>query len=340
MPATYVRASAGPTRLRRWSATAVLLVVLAGVSVGCGDGDDAGAVRRSQGGPFLNLSEVRSVLERGELELVQTGGSRDYARGHDSSLLEVVRYESNTGREFDVLVFATQRAARQALPSLLDGDDASAARAANVVAVFPERFSEVDTYRAVAAAMRRLRNACAGTSDDERLRRLCFGGDRGVRPRGEGVDRDEAAAVERPVVVGGLRYEPVIARRLNSYIKPDSEMLSGRRPDDGKLWFGVFVRVCNDSGQTRTPSERMALVDAFGGRVERSRVLRKANPFAYTARPIESDRCLPAPASVAARVNDGALVLFETTSDFLSNRPIALEVTGEDGGRGRVVLDV
>lgn len=160
-------------------------------------------------------------------------------------------------------------------------------------------------------------------------------------PQGEGVDRDEAEEAEDVIVVDGLRYDPLIARRLNPNIGPDSKMLSGRRPPAGRSWFGVFLRVCNEhGGKTRTPSGRLALVDAFGERREPYE-LPPDNPFGYDPRAIEPERCLPRDGSVAEQVNGGALVLFAVSRAYLSNRPIALEVTGDGDTprRMRVVLE-
>lgn len=155
-----------------------------------------------------------------------------------------------------------------------------------------------------------------------------------VPPPGEGVDRDEAQDHEEPIVVGGLHYDPLLARRLNPNIAPDEALVSGRAPPEGKIWFGVFLRVCNRGDRTRTPSERLALVDAFGRRTRPSGVLAAENPFAYRPSALQAGDCLPRPGSIAER-NDGALVLFAVSPELLEDRPVALEVDDE-----RVVLDV
>ena len=340
------RAGVRPNRLRCHAVAVLLLLLLgSGLLVACGGDDDDRAPRSADArAPHLSLAEVESVLERGRLGVVRTGGADRSPLGDvPARLVESARYASQSGREFDVYVFASERDARRALSAILPRDEeaSSEARAANVVAVFPQRFREQDAYRAAASAMRRLRSACTpGGAGQQRLRRLCFSADGGVPPEGEGVDRDEAAASERPVVVDGLRYEPVIARRLNHHIEPDSELLSGRAPSDGTQWLGVFLRVCNDGDATRTSSARLALVNAFGGRLRPSDALPDGNPFVYRTTAIEPDTCLPRAGSTAARVSDGVLVPFEAGSDFVEGRPIALEVVGDGGRRQRVVVDL
>ncbi len=312
-------------------------------AVGCGE--DAGSADDSLGERlFVSLSEAESVVEEGPLAVVRTGGDGGIG-GVDGepdlddrqTLVEAARYETQSGREFDVLVFATVAAARDAAPAVIDLEDGeSGIRAANVIAVFPQPFMQVDAYRAVGRALRRLRMACdPGDGGDARLRRICAGEPRSVPPPGEGVDRDEAQDEQEAIVVGGLRYDAQIARRLNPNIAPDRAMLSGRAPPAGKVWFGVFVRVCNRGDQVRTSSERMALVDAFGQRIEPSDVLAPINAFAYKSRAIRPGECLPRTGSVAERVGDGSLVLFAAAADLLGDPPVALEVRGK-----RLILDL
>ncbi len=138
----------------------------------------------------------------------------------------------------------------------------------------------------------------------------------------------------------GLHYDLLTARKLNPNIAPDEDLLSGRRPPEGKVWFGVFLRVCNRGDKRRTASGRLALVDAFGDRVRPSTALPDTNPFAYDPRAIEPEACLPAEGSAAERTVDGALVLFAVPEQFGRNRPLALEVTASGGARKRVILDL
>ncbi len=173
--------------------------------------------------------------------------------------------------------------------------------------MFPRPFNEVDAYRAVARALRRLRIACdPGGKGDARLRRICTDDKEAVPPPGEGVDRDEAQDEKAPIVVGGLHYDPQIARRLNPKIALDKAMLSGRTPPPGKVWFGVFVRVCNRSEQVRTSSDRLALVDAFGQRTQPSDLLAPINAFALQE-PDDQARRVPTADRLGRRAHRGRL---------------------------------
>lgn len=323
-------------------AAVIALVLLGAALMGCGDEDSTSRSPQQQE-PHLTVAEIESELERGSLALVRTGGG-DTSADRDG-LVDLVEFEDQSNRQFELFVWESVAIAQRELPSVLadaraqHGDDATMVPAANTVAVFPGRPRSVDAYRAAAEAMSRLAAACIRGSDaKERLRRLCFGNG-AVPPAGKGVDRSEAEEEGDSIVVGGLRYDAVLARRLNPNIAGDQALVSGRTPPEGTAWFGVFLRVCNERGDRMTPSARLALVDASGER-RMPRELPQDNVFVYERKPIEPDDCLPPTGSAAERAHDGALVLFAVSTQYLSNRPIALEVRGDRGSPRRVVLDI
>lgn len=173
-------------RYRRRTVSTVVLPVLVALAaatlvLGCGD-EEADSQRSTTGTeqPYLSIAEVESVLERDRLSLVRTrqAGSSAEREG----LVDLVRYADRSGRKFEIFVWRSARVAREQRSSLLadaraqHGDDASAIRAANVIAVFPERAGRIDAYRAAADAISRLAAACIrGGGGEQRLRRLCFG---------------------------------------------------------------------------------------------------------------------------------------------------------------------
>lgn len=161
----------------------------------------------------------------------------------------------------------------------------------------------------------------------------------GVPPPGEGVDEDEAAPTGASIHLDGLAYTPQITRQLNPHIKPDQALIGGRRAGRGRLWLAAFIRVCNEDDRVRVPSGRLALVGAFGQRIDPTE-LPPTNPFEYDPQPLHADRCLPEPGSVADRAIAGALLLFNIPVEFFSERPVALEVTSASGRRERVVVDL
>lgn len=118
----------------------VAIVAASTLVTGCGDEESAApAIDEQQ--PHLSVAEVESVLERGRLAVVRTGGGDTSA--DREGLVDLVRYESQSGREFEIFVWETPRIAQRQRSSLLaaaraqHGEDAAVLRAANVIAVFP-----------------------------------------------------------------------------------------------------------------------------------------------------------------------------------------------------------
>ncbi|HEV2060618.1 MAG TPA: hypothetical protein VGR11_14780, partial [Solirubrobacteraceae bacterium] len=182
---------------------------------------------------------------------------------------------------------------------------------------------------------------CGGDGEGEGAEREDLSGARtaGVPPPGEGVDDDEAVPIGGTIHLDGIAYTPQITRQLNPHVKPDEALIGDRRAGRDRLWLGAFIRVCNEDDRVRVPSDRLALVGAFGQRFSPTE-LPAGNPFDYDPEPLPPDRCLPEPGSVDDRVIEGALVLFNIPVEFFSERPVALEVTSDSGERERVIVDL
>jgi hypothetical protein len=323
------------------------LLALVLLVVGCGDEEPVGdpeppVPQREEPAAFVSQSEVRHLIEERVPVVWQALVGEGLAEDVEPEPVDAMRLEAQNGREFVVLTFASVAAAEQAWDDVQGSElvrqGGAATRAANVVAAFPERPQEVAVYERVWQQMRRLAVACRAPGDDAELGRICFEGDDEVGPPGEGTDPDEVAPLGATVRVGGLDYSVATARQLNPDIQPDEELLPERRPGQGRVWFGVFLRVCNEGERARTPTEDLAIVGAFGQRA-RPVELPGRDPFGYEPERLEAGDCLPQPGSVSDRVADGALVLFEAPLELLEDRPVALEI--RDGGeRVRLALDV
>ena len=321
------------------------LTFTASLLAGCGGDDpepDAAARDTGPAAPRVDLAEAQSAIERGDIALVRTATTGDAAiatevrpRPTDSA-----RLEEQSGREFDLLVFATANEARAAWESVLDtevvGEGGAAIRAVNLVAVYPEA-PEDGVYGQITRSLRALATACRTPDGDAELRALCFERDADpVPPAGEGTDLDELAPIGAEVTVDGIEYRVTTARQLNPRIAPDEELVGDlEAPDDGLL-FGVFLRACNVSDQPRTTSERLAIVDAFGARV---RPAPSDGPADYAPTRLEPGDCTPVDGSIADRAADGRLLVFAMATERLQDRPLALAIVSE-GERAAVQLDV
>ena len=327
-------------------ALATLLLAGCGGDTSTSAADPAERERAAEA--HVTLAEARRFLERGDLALVYeaTGGRAGVAAEVRPAPSESARLAGQSSRELDLLVFATPAAARAAWESVLDteiiDEGGRAVRVVNLVAVFPERGLGSDTYRRVRERLRLLAVACrARDRGSPEADEICFGDpDGGVPPSGEGTDADELVPSGTTVTLGGIRYDVTIARQLNPRIEPDEALTGGRRPGDGRLFFGVFLRACNPSGATAMPTGRLTLVDAFGSRAEPV-VLPESNPFAYDPARIEAGDCIPREDSAAERTVSGALLLFELPRERLGERPLGLEIVSRDGrDRATIELDV
>ena len=326
----------------------VALLLLAMASAGCGDESDSSASpgAADEPSPNVSLAEAQTYLERGPLELVRQAlgdGPAAIATELDPRPAASRRLEAKNSREFDLLIYATPNLARRSWESILDTavvrEGGSAMRAVNVVAVFPVPTDD-GVYAAIKRKLRALAVACAGTNGDPELRELCFEDEGPVPPEGEGVQADEFSRIEGPVVVGDIRYRPIIARQLNPRIPPDAETVGGRRPDGRELFFGVVVEACNTAERPVRTTDRIELVSAFGAE-EAPVDLARDNPFAYRPQTIEPSECVPQPDSVAERTLGGKLLLFEIPRERLEERPVVLRITSADGlERATVQLDL
>ena len=166
-------------RSRPGRMVALALVVVAAALAGCGE-EDAPAPSEVERQAHLTVSEIEGELERAGLALVRTGAGEPDPDRED--VVDVVEYQEQSNRQFELFVFTSPDAAQQEVPELVadareqHGEDATAVPAANAVAVFRGRPESVDAYRVAAEVMSRLGAACIRGSDaQERLRRLCFG---------------------------------------------------------------------------------------------------------------------------------------------------------------------
>src|SRR5262245_60064918 len=84
----------------------------------------------------------------------------------------------------------------------------------------------------------------------------------------------EAEPEGGPVAVGGLKYQVQCSRFLNPNDVEDSYYLRGLPEgtdlDPGKdaVWFAIFMRVKNESGETLTPTSKFTISDTLGNKFE------------------------------------------------------------------------
>jgi len=145
------------------------------------------------------------------------------------------------------------------------------------------------------------------------------------------------------VDVGNLVYQVQLSRFLTPGDLEDKEYLAGLPEGteplaDDEIWFGVWMRVKNYSGETQTPTDTFMIVDTE--ETEFSPVP-LSGPFAYRPYPILHAGVLPIPDSAAANGPvQGALILFRLKNDNLQNRPLELHIEQDGFDTATVDLDL
>ncbi|MFT4050451.1 MAG: hypothetical protein QM648_11540 [Solirubrobacterales bacterium] len=145
------------------------------------------------------------------------------------------------------------------------------------------------------------------------------------------------------VYLDDIFYQVQISRQLNPKDVEDSYYLQDQpAPAKGDAYFGVFMRVDNETHEGRVlpvGTNRMKIVTASGDEYEPLDV--HAVGWGYAPSPIGKGAMLPVP-NTPAYVGPirGGLVLFRISQASLNNRPLELEIKGNNGKTGKITLDV
>jgi hypothetical protein len=143
-----------------------------------------------------------------------------------------------------------------------------------------------------------------------------------------------------------VKYQVQISRQLNPLLVDDRDYFAGVSESDmdladDEVWFGVWMRVENESEEPIETASRFTVVDTQENEYVPVRIARQ-NVFAYQPARVEGEELYPNPNSPAGeRQPNGALILYKLKRFSLDNRPLELII--EDpagGGRGIVALDV
>jgi hypothetical protein len=146
--------------------------------------------------------------------------------------------------------------------------------------------------------------------------------------------------------VAGLKYSVFITRQINQNLASDRYFYRGPEPKPGFTYYGIFMKVCNETKGFKRPIEygEFKVKDSQGNEFEPIE-LEKDNAFAYRARRLSHEACVPeAGTPSATSPTGGALLLFEFPVQTLENRPLELEIegTGPEGEieHGAIELDL
>lgn len=131
--------------------------------------------------------------------------------------------------------------------------------------------------------------------------------------------------------LGGMKYQIQMSRYLNpSDVEDRSYLLglpSGVQPSGKEVWFGIWMRVQNESEQALPVATEYEIHDTQGAVYRPVPIDAKSNPFAYQAGDVGPGGILPSPDSAAGNTAiQGSLLLFKVKVDSLQNRPLELKI--------------
>ncbi len=144
--------------------------------------------------------------------------------------------------------------------------------------------------------------------------------------------------------LGHLKYQVQISRQLNPADGEDKEFLTGASSKLGAqdVWFGVFVRVENESSSFQTPASAYEIHDTQD-HVYTPTLIDPTNLYSYRPVRIPGKGVLPNVSQTAAQNSiNGELLLFKIPRTSLDNRPLELMIhdPGDAKTTGIVHLDV
>jgi len=146
--------------------------------------------------------------------------------------------------------------------------------------------------------------------------------------------------------VDDLKYQVQISRYMNPSDVEDRSYFVGlpegtAQPAGDETWFGVFIRVQNQTDRAIAPANDFQIVDTQENVYRPIPLDTNVNHFAYRPDPVGPKSLIPQPDSVVAEGTvQGALLLFKVKTSSLQNRPLEFRFRRGSGQGGVVDLDV
>ena len=161
----------------------------------------------------------------------------------------------------------------------------------------------------------------------------------GEKDTEQGVD--EAAREGLALPLEGIDYNVFITRQLNPRITPDKAYVDpGTEADATHTLYGVFLQACNRGEQSSQTADSFKIVDNQGNEFE-PESLPEDNDFAYHAKTLAPNECIPEAGSVAQLgPTAGSMLLFRLPLANTEYRPLELDIEGPKGGRLTFDLDI
>lgn len=143
-----------------------------------------------------------------------------------------------------------------------------------------------------------------------------------------------------------LKYQVQISRYMNPSDVEDRSYFAGlpegtAQPTGEETWFGVFIRVQNQTDRPIAPANDFEIIDTQENVYRPIPLDTSVNPFAYSTEPLGPRSLIPKADSVAAEgAVQGSLLLFKVKTASLQNRPLEFRFRRGSGQVGIVDLDI
>jgi hypothetical protein len=146
--------------------------------------------------------------------------------------------------------------------------------------------------------------------------------------------------------VSDLKYQVQVSRQLNPQDVQDKPYLLGIPTDQQRLkpdevWFGVIMRVQNETGTGLRPAEDIEIEDTVGAKF-RPLTLGRDHVFAYRPTdvipPRETYPVLDSPGYDTP--SRGALLVFKLTLTSLNDRPLVMTIKGRKAPQQTGIVDL
>ena len=149
------------------------------------------------------------------------------------------------------------------------------------------------------------------------------------------------------VTVDDLKYQVQISRILNPASPEDEAYLRGvpegeGEPGPDEVWFAVFMRIENTSGEAHMSAEEFTIKDTQDTEFEPIALDPETNLYGYEPEELQPGALVPVLNSPAAdNTIRGRLLLYKLKTESLGNRPVELEIISPTGGENAVIdLDI
>jgi hypothetical protein len=146
---------------------------------------------------------------------------------------------------------------------------------------------------------------------------------------------------------GGLKYQIQLSRTLNPRMAPDNEFLRGlprseKLPGKDEEWFGVWLRVENDSDKPHFAARRFEITDSLDKVYEPVAIKTAENPHAYIpGRHLSPRQLMPDPQSLVGQTGiRGAFLLFKLNLSAYQNRPLEFVIKPPIDREAKTELDL